>query len=171
MLQSLFGRGDFVEFAKKFQYSLVLFVICFTILAIGFIPSATALFHRLSNPDDYKDARGVITHLEPKMTAQAKPTYWVTVEYVTEEGEEVTAILEDYVRGMEVDMEIGFIYAVNDPTFIVQSWSQIQDFLIHGSFVVMSFLVALMMMNPASAPYEHRKPKTLRERLEIYGKK
>lgn len=159
-----------MDLVKKFQYSIVLFLICIIILVSGFLPSFTALLQRkVVEPEAYRDTRGVIVDMVRRASIQKRDTYQVFVEY-TPIGETtpVVAILEDYVSGMEVGMEITIIYHTKDTSFILQEWSQWANSLLYGSFVLTSFLVALMMMNPASREFHQRKPKTLRERLEQY---
>lgn len=156
-----------MELLKKFQYSLLLFVITAGILVTGFLPNATKLFHRASFPEEYVETRGVIVEMERYQTLKATPSYHVHVCYTIEEtGEEVTAVLEEYVKGMKVDMEIVFLYHTENPQYIFQPWSQISKFLLHGSFTFLAFTTAIIMMNPAITPYHHRTPSTLRERLD-----
>lgn len=156
-----------MELLKKFQYSLLLFVIAGVILATGFLPSATKIFHRMASPEEYVETRGIIVEMEQYQTLKATPSYHVHISYKVEEtGEEVTAILEEYVSGMEVGAEITFLYHRENHQYIFQPWSQVSNFLLHGSFTFLAFITALLMMNPASTPYQHRTPSTLRERLD-----
>lgn len=156
-----------MELLKKFQYSLVLFLIAAVILVTGFLPNGSKLLHRAAYPEEYIETRGVIVELERYQTLQATPSYHVHISYVVEEtGEEVTAVLEEYIKGMAVDMEIVFLYHTENPQYIFQPWSQISKFLLHGSFTFLAFITAILMMNPAIAPYKHRTPSTLRERLD-----
>lgn len=159
-----------MEFVKKFQYSIVLFLICITIFTSGFLPNATKLLHRtLIAPEEYIQTFGVITEMVAFTTSYGQPSYEVYVTYQPEEGRtEVTAKLEDYVEGMEEGMEIQMIYHQLNPEYIMQDWGQWSKVLLHGSFTVVSLLVGIMMMRPASVPFEHRTPKTLRQRLEQY---
>lgn len=159
-----------MEFLKRFQYSLILFVICITIFLSGVLPNGTKLFHRFFvEPEEYVEARGVITAMEEFDSLQARKTYHVYVTFFLEDGEtEVTAELEQYVEGMREDMEINFLYYRKNPDYVFQKWQQGREFLLHSGSTLLSLFTALMMTQPASLPYEHRKPKTLRQRLEKY---
>lgn len=159
-----------MEFIKKFQYSLILFVVSIFILSTGFLPSTERLLHRyVVDPEGYVPVRGVIISMEKLQNLQKKPDYDVTVSFLLEDGEtETTAVLLDYVEGMKEEMEISFFYARENPEYAFQIWSLWSDFLLHGSFTILSFATGVLMTQPPSPPYEHRKPKTLRERLEKY---
>lgn len=159
-----------MEFLRQFQYSLILFVICITIFISGVVPNATKLYHRVFvAPEDYIVARGVIVEMEELDTLQARKDYNVLVEYVLEDGEtQVVANLDQYFEGMKEGMEITFLYYRQDPQYITQQWTVWRQLLLHVGSTMASLFTALLMTQPPSKPYEHRKPKTLRQRLEKY---
>lgn len=163
-----------MELIKKFQYSLVLFVISFVIFISGFLPVSAKLFHRyLLAPDDYISTEATVIQVEPWTNAAGRDQYDVILRYeaedpATNQVKFYEDTLDSHNNSYDLGISLWVIYTKDDPNLVTQSWSQWQTFLITGAFTVMGTLTGLMMMHDPSPVYRHRVPRTLRERLEKY---
>ncbi len=161
-----------MELIKKFQYSLLLFVLAIMIFSVGVVPTVGKLWHRyVVAPEDYVGVTGVITSISEENIAVNFISREVTVAFpvISEDTVEMMeAVLDSYANYMEEGMELYIIYYQPDPEIITQAWNQIRDFFLYGAFTVLGVLVGMLMTKPASPEIIVRPRRSLRERLEKY---
>lgn len=161
-----------MDVIKKFQYSLILFVMAATILLTGLLPCSAKLFHRLLwAPEEYASTTGVIVEISQQASGANFEFYPVYVEFVLEspEGKEtIVAQLDHYSDTMELGQELELIYHMKNPQTITLGWTQARDFFLYVAFVALGVLTGMMMMSPPSPVVPVRPRRSLRERLEKY---
>lgn len=163
-----------MELVKKFQYSLILFVIAITIFFVGLLPTTAKLLHRyVLAPEEYVAVTAVIQEISEENIGVNHVNHPVTVVFSVENPntgllEEQEALLDSYSDAMREGMEISIVYHTKNPQDITQSWTQIRDFFLYGAFTVLGVMVGMLMTKPASPEIYMRPRRSLRERLEKY---
>lgn len=162
-----------MEFLKKFQYSIFLFLLAFGIFTLGLVPTGAKLLHRcFVAPEEYDQALAVITEISSQSSGTNFISYPVYVTFSVENAqgqwEEQQAQLDRYDQNMEVGMELWVIYQKENPQLITEKGNQLRAFLLYTSFVMLGVFVGLMMTKPASPEIYVRPRRSLRERLERY---
>lgn len=162
-----------MEMVKKYQYTLVLFVISGAIFLSGVVPYGASLFHLYAFPEDYVTVRGEVVSIQAKKSATNQEMYEISLAFSLETGEsdpweEQIGVFDSPLSTVEEGMELEVLCYLPDSGYIFQSWYIWQQFFIFLGFSVMGFFTGLMMMNPVTVVSKARKPRTLRERLEHY---
>lgn len=162
-----------MDMVKKYQYTLVLFVISGAIFLSGVLPYGATLFHLYGVPGEYERVTGTVLAVEEKKTTINQEMYAISLVFSIENQE--TGLLEEHIAtfdspldSVEVGMALGVLCHLPDPGYIFQEWYIWQQFCIFCGFSLMGFFTGLITMNPVTVVSKARKPRTLRERLEQY---
>lgn len=154
-----------MEFLKKYQYTLILGIMSLCILCTGLIPYGAKVLHRcVVAPQQYQQLWGEVVEMKEYRNARGQVSYDVYLRLQLQEQEHI-ARLDTYVSGMELGTEI-LVYCHEDfPETVTQGWYEWQQCILSGGFAFFGFSAAKLMTQPSSPPYQHRKPRSLRERL------
>ncbi len=161
-----------MDVVKKYQYSLVLFVISGAIFLSGVVPYGGSLFHLYAiAPDDYVLVTAVVLAVEE--TSQTQEMYRISVGFSLENQEsgaweEHISAFDSPISTLEEGMGLSVFCYVPEPDYVFQEWYLWRQCFIFLGFSVMGFFTGMMMMNPVTVVSKARKPRTLRERLEQY---
>lgn len=162
-----------MEFVKKYQYTLVLFLISGVIFVSGVLPYGGSLFHLYAAPSQYERVTGLVLSTQEKTTTTNQLMYEVSVVFSLfheelGEWEEYISLFDSPLSSLEAGMEISFLCSLENPAIVFQEWYVWRQFFIFLGFSLMGFFTGLMMIQPTTVVSKARKPRTLRERLEQY---
>lgn len=157
-----------MAFLKKYQYSILLFLLSASIFCLGVLPNGAKLLHRhLLDPQAYVQTTAEVLAVTPYRTSLSREEYAITVQFFPgEERQEAT--IASTATPYEIGKEISVYYHVNSPHIVLESWYEWREFSIVLGFSALGFFTGMIMLTPPSPEYKPRKKRSLRERLKHY---
>lgn len=154
-----------MEFVKKFQYSLILFVITGMIVAFGLLPYGGKIAHRYGiGAEDYVAVVAEVVEVTENHSSLYQVSYDMRVVYDFQ-GEEWESSFNSPSK-RAVGTEISLICYGKDPSYVLESWYEWRQFYLYLGLSMMGVMTGLMMMNPQTVVSRARKRPTLRQRLD-----